>query len=460
MGISDNIRSAVGNAVIWALTGMENDTYEREYSARVGLMATLGAYYKGNQPRPLKPSKDGKDFNVLVNLSGLIINRSVSMLMGAGVTFEHADEAAKEYINKVWSKNRKDNFLHDLAQFGGTYGTEYIKIIPGGLPDGTDRLVALNPLQLVIGCNPHDIERVEYYVVRYNGYQDGQETAYREVTKRDESGNGWVILNQHYNRKTGSRWVTDSELAWGYPFAPIAHAKNLPNAGEVYGQADLMGVLDLQNDYNQAQSNINKVLWYHGHPRLYIKGGRMDALVDWGPDKIAQLIGDNAELKALEMAGDLEASRRFASDIRRDMMDVSATTDIETIKDKIGQLTNFGVRLLFKDELAKRATKQMLYGELLTEVNRRILYLAGQTEADGGWVVWGEPLPENATEETNALKTDIELGLLSKETAAGERGYDWKKEQERMQAEETASGNVGGVILNSFLRGNRTGGGA
>ena len=120
-------------------------------------LANLISYYDGKQRRPLRVSGLGKDYNVITNHVKTIVDRSVSMLMGAGVEFDlpgEGESAQDEIINRVWDANRKDILLHDVAQFGSIYGTPAIKIIPDGRQaiDGkvTHRLVALNPYNLTI----------------------------------------------------------------------------------------------------------------------------------------------------------------------------------------------------------------------------------------------------------------------------------------------------------------------
>lgn len=452
MGAIDTIRNTLAGMVWWALGG---DKYDTGYSERATWVAGMLDYYEGNHPKSLKIGKDRKDFNVTVNLISLVVDRSVSMLFGKGVDFVVEDEAAQEYVDAVWEANKKQIFLQDVGQYGSWSGTPFIKIVPGDTP----RLITLNPINVTVQANPHDIERIESYVIRYTS----GDTAYREITRRNYvegfdpeavmewPETFWIVEMQKSDRDTGGRWQTLSETVWEYPFPPIIHAKNLPKAGSVYGRSDIEDVINLQNEYNTGLSNMNKVLWYHGHPRMWSKG-RVGNLVEWGPEKILEITADNGGLFSLEMSGDMKAFREFIGDLRRDLMDISATTDIETIKDKAGSLTNFGLRVLFKDELAKLETKRLLYGEMLNEVNRRLLMLNNQDPATVVGVEWGEVLPQNEIEETNAIKADLEMGLVSKETARRKRGYE-EDEAEKIAAERTQAGNVGGTILTEFLRG-------
>jgi hypothetical protein len=104
--------------------------------------------------------------------------------------------------------------------------------------------------------------------------------------------------------------------------------------------------------------------------------------------------------------------------------------------DKLGALTNFGLRVLFMDALAKLHTKQELYGDALLELNRRLLVIGGFANTDPGAIIWPEVLPVNEAEQVQAITSDLTNELVSKQTASTVRGYDWEQEQERIKADK------------------------
>lgn len=465
MNIFDNARNSMQKSVRdlmnWAYQ-IDGDVYEKEWIKRAPWQAYLVDYYAGVQKKALKPTKEGVDFNIVINLASLIVDRTVSMLFGGGVEFEYDSKENAEFLEGVWDANKKDILLHDLGQNGAIYGTGYVKILPGGVTteDGelTYGLVALSPMNMIVGVNAHDVREVLYYVLRYTVNENGKTIAYREVTKKIKTGDDvhWEVFTQRQGRGMSNKWENvGPSVQWEYDFPPIHHAKNLPHAGSPYGRSDIEDVLGLQDDYNAAFSNVNKILWYHGHPHLWTNG-KIGSLLDWSAEKILEIKGGgevtNPSLQSLQLEGDLGASREFYNDIRRDLMDVSRTTDVETIKDKAGALTNFGLRVLFKDELAKTKTKQLLYGDFILEINRRLLILDNR-DPEAGKLQWGEALPENENEETTALKSDLDMGIVSKKTVALRRGYDWDAEKKEISSERTQAGNVGGQIINEFMRG-------
>jgi len=439
---------------------IEKDVYEAESARLRQGLSVLGNYYEGKQALPLKVRSH--DFNVITNHAKTIVDRTVSMLLGGGVEFDlpgEADTAQDKLINLIWDANKKNVLLHDLVQFGSIYGTPFIKIVPGGKTSltgvVTDRLVALNPYNVSIFTQPDDIEQIQAYVYRWTV---GDE-AWREVT--ENQGTSWMITTQKTGR--GGKWETVGEVTWSYPYSPIVHGKNLPNAGNVYGMSDIEGILDLQNKYNEAQSNINKILGLQAYAQKYVIGGKWprtrdeqgNEVLDMSPETALEIQNgvDKAQVGILQPTGDLGSSRQFATDIMRDLYEVSATVDGNSVKDKVGALTNFGLRVLFKNELAKNATKQMLYSDLLCTVNNRLLQLHGFNgeESDPGKIVWGDPLPRDEKEKIESVTSKVDLGIMSLESAAKEFGIDWKVEQERLANQKTTETNAGAEIIKSLL---------
>jgi len=113
---------------------------------------------------------------------------------------------------------------------------------------------------------------------------------------------------------------------------------------------------------------------------------------------------------------------------------VARTVDIDSVADKLGGMTNFGLRVLYQDSINKVKTKQKLYGDAILEINRRLLIINGM-DPDPGKIIWQDLLPVNGVEFSNELQMDIEMGILSKQTASGFKEYEWEQEKKRIDAE-------------------------
>jgi hypothetical protein len=463
MGIFDNIR-----------TGMINFLFPGAgeiYNQRLLDMQERRDYREGRHKQQIKPKPGKTDDNVYINFSGLVIDRSISMLFGKGVEFDlpgEGDDTPEDiYINAVWKTNKKPIFLHRWGLLASEDGTGYIKLIPGGLvgQDGAEltRYVLVDPKWVTMDTNPEDFEQVIRYTIRFNTVgPDKKELARKQIHRFDDGIAGWVIEDWQASSGTGGKWImTDSEV-WAdksgipYDFPQILHHQNLPSADSVYGMPDLTDdMIKLQDKINFVASNINKIIRLYAHPKsiAYGIGADQKDIIDTSAGEV--LLANNAEAfwKNIEMQSDLSSSANFFLTLRQTFFDIARTVDIDSVADKLGALTNFGLKVLYQDAVNKIETKRQLYGDALLELNRRLLIINGMNP-DPGELIWPDVLPENGTEVSTELKTDIELGILSKQTAAGIKGYDWEQETERIQEQQTSEGNVGDEILRLFERGN------
>ena len=434
MAILDTLRSRVLN---WLMAGQADG-----WTDVLNQRQTLLDYYQGQHKRPLKVKPLQQDHNLTVNFVGLVVERATSMLMGPGVEFEfgEGEDAAEEQIEAIYKANSKNILFHRLAQSGAIYGTVYVKIMPDFYGPGIHRLVALDPKLMEVETNAEDMEQVERYVMRYTiGSGDGAK-ARVEITQRNESGT-WEVQEWESDR-TGRMVLTDT-LPWPYDFPPIHHWQNLPEPGNVYGQSDISDVIEIQDRLNFVAANVSKIISIHASPRTWGRGTR-GSDQSWGPDQIVWLAGQDAMVQNLEMQSDLTSSMAYIQMLRQALFDVARTVDISSMADKIGSLTNFGLRVLYMDAVNKTKTKQLLYGDGLQTINRRCLALNG-IDSDGGTARFGDALPVNDLEAVNTLQSEIGMGLLSKASAAQQRGYDYDDEQEKIQDE--TSGNIGAALL-------------
>lgn len=432
-------------------------------------------YRSGVQRRQLKVRAGQHDDNVVLNYTGLVIDRSVSMLFGRGVEFDlpgDGETPEDEYIEAVWKANKKEITLQRMALLGAEQGTCYLKILPDGIV-GMDnvvypRLVVVDPALVKIDTRPDDIEDVIRYTIEYlTTGLDGRDEAHRQVIERDDGqvevdgtvngGGVWWIHDYINSRATGNLWQEVNKQRWGYSFAPMIHWQNLPNPVDVYGVPDVTtDVIELQDRANFVASNISKLIRLYAHPQRYGRNLGVISSISLGPDEMPNYNGADAEIRQLEALGDLASSQQFLLTLRQSLFDITQTVDISSMTDKLGALTNFGLRVLYADALAKLEQKRRLYGDALLDINRRLLTINGMNP-DPGAIVWPEVLPVNEVEKVQSDTFQLGNGLVSKQTLAGEYGRDWEQEQERMTGEEEVananSNNIGSLLLRNFTSG-------
>jgi hypothetical protein len=272
----------------------------------------------------------------------------------------------------------------------------------------------------------------------------------------------WVVEKWEAGGRS-SAWNLLSSTVWPYPFPPIIHCQNLPSLFSVYGVDGFNGGLDVQDKYNFVQSNLLKIIRYHAHPKTWGRGIPSNAgaeKVSWGADEMIKFTSESAQISNLEMQSDLGSSRNIAQDLKGAIFEMARVVDVASLKDKIGALTNFGLRVIYNDALAKNATKRDLYGDAFEELNRRLLLIAGAPDSSNH-VVWGDDMPFDEKESSAILVQDLNAGLVSKETASTQRGYTWKSsedgkvqgEQDKIAAEKQADGNAATDALASLFAG-------
>lgn len=466
MSIIDNARNGLINFLFPGLNDVTNQ--------RVMDMQTRRDYIEGRQRPQLKVRPGKTDDNTYLNFSGLVIDRSISMLFGGGIEFDlpgEGDDTPEDiFINDTWEANKKEILLHRLGLLAGGSGTGYIKIIPNGVMGKLDiprsRLVLVDPKWVEMKTNPEDFEEVIRYTIRFDTVgPDGKEVARKQIHSivdppvdkngvYDNSETTWLIEDYMASSATGGRWeLMDSEV-WPYVFPQILHFQNLPSADDIYGEPDLPDdLIRLQNKINFNVSNENKILRLFAHPeRIGFGIGTGSKTEDLGPGKILTVSDKDGFIKNIEMQSDMTASSEFIKMLRQTFFDVARTVDIDSIADKLGALTNFGLRVLFMDALNKIHTKQRLYGDALLELNKRLLIIAGMNN-DPGKIIWPDPLPTNGIDLSKELKTDLEIGILDKQTATGLKGYDYQQVSDRLAEQETQNGDITDALIRAFERG-------
>jgi hypothetical protein len=450
MGFINDWREAIINRLVdWSLP--------EEYVERRKVMSHRRNYRAGIQKKQLKTKQGQPDYNIVMNFTGLVIDRSVSMLFGKGIEFDYGEEVEgqvnpnEDYLKKVWAANRKEILLHKFGLNGAEIGTWYCKVIPDGVEYQDKlypRLVCLDPMLMTIETKPDDIETVTAYIITYMIKRNGKDEVFQERTTKQDNGT-WLVESGIFKNK---KFIPETSEVWDYSFPPIIHGQNLINIESVYGDPDVTDDVDeLQDVLNKASGNVSKIIDMHGHPHTIGAGLNSKEPIDVEPGRMT-LTDKDAKVYNVEMQSDLSSHMNYIMNIRQALFDITRTVDISSMNDKLGALTNFGLRVLYQDSLAKNETKKQLYGDALLELNRRLLILAGMTPEEGH-IEWPEPLPVNTQEEIAGLTFDLNNGLVSKETVSEKRGYVYASEDEKIQNEKSQGDNIGAMLLNNFNRG-------
>lgn len=421
-----------------------DDQVDAELRERQAQIEQNWAYYKRRHRRPLKVRSGQTDDNVILNMTRQVVDQSVAMLFGTPPEFE-LDEAQEipeeEVLEALWTENKLPLWCQDLGVTGALCGHVFVKLVP---TESSVRFVRLNPKYVSMFWREDDFERILAYRIQWPSSSS--------LIRQDiiEQGAGWFIRN--LSLPSGKReWVLDSEAYWPWTWCPIVDWKNLPDPEGCYGTSDLVNP-GLNDSANFVASNTARILKFHAQPRTIGTGVRADEIKETAVDGLWTVSNPNASIQNLEMRSDLGSSAAFLDFLLNQFYSEHKSVNIASMKDRLGQLTNFGLRTLFKDALDKLATKRSLYGAGLAEVSRRGLLLLGH----GNWPVtvsWGDPLPYDRLSQIQAVQMERDLGIVSAKTAATDLGRDWEKEKERIAQESVDTGNIGDRILKAFEQG-------
>lgn len=400
-------------------------------------------YYRGDHRKPLKIKPGQADDNVIMNLCKKLIDTAVAMLFGRGVKFEidqQEQTEAETWLDGMWTANNSHILLNDIALNGYVSGHPAVRLAPGaeGQPP---RIINLNPGVLSAFWARDDVDRVLFYSLLWD--KDHRQDVVNE-------GDTWRVID--LQRESGVDWKTVQDQEWPHSWAPVLDWKNLPNPNMYYGLSDLEHA-DLNDDINFVASNVLRILRYHAHPKTIGTGARAKDLQETDVDSFWTFPNPDAKIQNLEMQSDLASSLEFLKLMRTAFFSLGAGVDMSHIMSSLREVTNFSIKVLYKDAVDRLVLKRALYGAALVEINRRALELGGYGPDNVTMLHWPEPLPHDETAQVNALQMEYDLGVVSKQTAAGRLGYDWNVEQERRAGEAEGEDDIGARLLAAFERG-------
>jgi len=451
------LRDMVSNILMGNSTvGVGFSPLTQAHKERQALFAAFWAYYRGRHKKPLKVRPGTSDDNVTLNLSKRIVNKGVQFLFGKSVDFEidgTTDERTTEelYLDSVWGPDeRKHTLLQSVALNGGVTGTPVVRLYEPepNTPNALPRVVNLDPSLLDVVTHDDDIDDVQSYRLTW---MSGKLWKRHRI---DLQENGLWYVTAEIAKPNSPDWqeVPTESAPWPYEFAPIITAQNLPCPNEFWGMSDLEEA-DINDAINFTASNIARILKFHAHPKTIGTGFSPDQLLNTAIDEFWAITDPAAKVFNLEMQSDLTSAYNYLSMLKQMYAKVSGVPDLDPAVVNVGALSGFALRILYGDLIETTQTKRNTYGALLSEINQRVLAVAGIAEYGSVTVanVWQDPLPSNDKEQAETLKIDKENGL-STETYLTRRGYDAEAEMERRKQDQEEQQAQMGTALTDAMR--------
>jgi hypothetical protein len=442
------------------------EAYQEEAARRGEFLARSWAYYDGEHKPPLKIQQDGYDDNIILNEIEIFADKLETMLVGDGLKFDAAGDdqttETDEQITDLWKQNRGEILQANIALAGVLEGHLAVRLTP---VDGLEwpRLQRVRQAHFSAFWDPFDLTQVNWYRLQGNNRRIDYVQGRLTEGEIDQAQPVWTEFTYEAVgtdidalgiSKEATKWELANIQEWPYEFPPIVDWQNLPNPNWYYGRADVISAIRLNDALNFLVSNLNRIIKYFASPRTVGTGFTADDVMPTQVGGLWTIENPEAKVTNLEMQSDASLSRWLADVLFQTLWQSGGLVDPQTTKDKIGQLTNFGLRVLFSDAIGRIAKKRRLYGEGLDKIIDWSFILAGLAPPESVTIIWPDVLPEDNKAEMETLTAEYDRGLISKETYRDRRDYDHEMEETRIADEQTES-DLGSLLLQNarFNRG-------
>lgn len=452
-----------------ALDYFDQEDVQSAEQARREIIQAARRYYDGNHLRPLKVKPNEPNDNVLVNLCRALIDDSVSWLFGnpsTGILQMKVDaggdgdvdaggEDAVTLLSQVYEAAGGFDFFKRLGMRGSIAGHFFIKLVNDELP----RPVVLDPILTTVRTDPADADQVIAYKIEWRRAEADPGTRrkdmyiYRQlIVRASDDPESWLVGDFKTKDRRKRQWILIEAGAWPWPWSPIVDGPNVEPGWGHYGQSDLEDVSGINDGVNFLASNTMRILKFHAHPKTIATGMDAEDLQETAVDSLWSVPNPDAKINNLEMQSDLTSSMAFLDFLRTSFWGIGRGLDPATFKDKVGQITNFGLRVLAIRALHKSGDKRLTYGKALRAINRRIFEMTRRAERETV-IEWPEVLPEDPKDALERLEREVNLDVTSRQTASEALGRSWEVEQARIRAEKQERMKVGEYLLDQFDRG-------
>lgn len=436
-----------------------------EYRQRAASIAVLMRWRDGDHPDTLRSMPDERNDNISVNECGVVVEQltefiGVPELVVPGGVDRVADPTTGELVMTRSDPQRLlDELLAD-AQFellsleahesGLTVGHIFIKILPDGM------MGLIDPHLVTVFWDATRV-MIDKYPLWYRlTWSIGDMTREQDIV-RSELVEGavkdrWVIIEREKDGR--GEWKEITREVWDFPFSPICEVKMVRRPHHYYG----MSVIEhhrLNDGLNFTLSNVARVIRHHAHPKtiaLDVQLPDVTALDQF----ISARSSTQAQGQIFNLAIDANGIRHsmdFAAVLRQSFFSQARVVDPLTAKDQVGQLTNFGIRSLYSDQMRRVVSFRNVLERFWADVIQRVMVVRGIT-IERPMAVWPDPLPVSRAELVDTAGKEQALGITSGQSLADDLGRDYSKERQQLIEEGRFSRNqVFGMLEQAGQRG-------
>lgn len=428
-----------------------NAAGDTERNARQKYQDDRWKYYDGDHWKWLKKDLgSSRDDNITLNLCGRSTDKAVEFInvpKGFDIPGEKdkpetaAEDPQDKALDDLYERHRMD--IPEIILSNLVSGHTFIKLHYDDLNQPS--MTLLDPKFVTVFWDAMNTKRVLFYRLQWKTgdtqyrqdiVPDWLMEARKDTPNEYQQPTKWAIID--YTQKQGSsEWRTtpNGQQIWEYPFPPVVDWAYKKRPHQYYGVSYLHNSIALNDAVNFTASNIGRILKGHAHPKLFAFGFEVPgedapgAIYDGLPPP------GEADVKTIEMSTDLASSMNFMEKLIGEFFANQRILDQANIRDKVGVLTNFGVRMLFSDQLEMTDEARTVTGMGLGEVFRRLMVMTTNVDMPRPEPEWTDPLPTNRLELLQGATLESKLGTTSMETLAESIDRDFKTEQDKMKTE-------------------------
>lgn len=436
-----------------------NQLADDERQARINMIDENWRYYYGEHHKPLVVRPGERDDNIIINLVGAAVDKTTefmgipelsivggvdNVVVDGRINVQKSPE--QELLDAIVDRSELEMLLPDTITSGAISGHNFWRIAVDSDENGgvvsaqhPPYLMLLDARFVTVFWDAMNPKQVLYYRLQWEvgdvgwrqdivpGYLVGENLP---ISVNDDE---WVII-EYVKKARKVKFEFERAEIWHYPFSPIVQWKNRRKPHSFYGDHDLRDT-SLNDALNFLASNTARIIKHHAHPKTIGTGMSMQDVAETAVDGFFTVENEQARIENLEMQSDLQSSMAMIEMIRSNFFSQMRVVDISGMKDRIGQVSNFGVRMMFDDMLKMIGDKQSRYGERgIAEAFRRMLYMVG-VDVDDILVTWDDPLPMDRKELVETAEKEKNLGITSGQTLASDLKRDYVKEQKQLEEE-------------------------
>ena len=336
-----------------------------------------------------------------------------------------------DFLNDVWSDNKKDTLCIEIGQTKSITGEAWVKVQfedPEDLndpfekyPNGRIRLSVV-PTQFVFPrFNDHDKDKLEHLLIMYPIRTEKEtgilfkRTSTTTVIYKEFWTNSEIVVYE------GDKEVDRMENPYG--FIPFVQIKNFPVAGRTRGVGDLDDVIPLNVELNTKKSDVSEVIDYHSAPITLVYGAKIGNL-EKGANKVWGGLPKDAKVENLGLQGDLTASANYIAETKTAMCEIAGIP--ETVLGGASAISNTsGVALQYINLplIERTRIKRNCSTAGLETVNEYILFIAmyhgliekpediSMRDFVSNEVTLPDTLPKDELMELQKIQQEMTLGI-------------------------------------------------